>query len=1011
MREGSNSPRDALPFERHHAFIIGIDAYEKVAALETAVSDARRLAEVLSAQQHFEVHAPLLDARGEDIRTLLHSTLRERVHEKDRVFFYFAGHGIAADGDDGPAGYILPADADPARPETLVPMEELQRALAALPCRHLLLVLDCCFSGAFKWSSRYRAVTGLMPKKIYRERFDRFVEDPAWQVLTSAAYDQKALDVIHGGATGDRGRVAAHDETAHSPFAKALFEGLAGAADVRASETGEGDGVITATELYAYIRDQVEPETIEQGQEKRQTPGFFPLKRHDKGEFVFLHPKHRLNLPPTPKRSPYKGLEPFVEDDQLLFYGRDAVLRAMRAKLDLVRLLVVVGDSGTGKSSLVRAGLVPSLRRAGFDVLPVVRPGERPLAALEEALIAATDGKRSVLVVDPLDDAITRCPDPEERRRFDARLREILDSGRVHRVVLTVRSDREPLLDGGALQGDWMEGRFEIPPFSLEDLKEAVVLPTMQEVLIFEPPELVEDIVGSLVGAPGALPLLSLTLNELYEAYRASGRRDRALTREDYEALGGVEGVLRGRARALYESLDPAQRGTLRKVLLRMVSVEGDLSSRRVPIAELDYSEEENPRVEDVVERLVEARLLVRGADFIEAAHPALFTAWKRLHDWIHVAGHDKLVLRERLAPDAEEYARTGNRALLWYDKPQLALAAAELGRPRHGFNARESAFIERSLVRNKRRARLVRFVTFGALLTMLGLTIWAVNERGIAVDNALEAARQAEIAEENARLAEHEKDRALLGLFSALKLNFSGAQPGSVCLHGLCAGAPVGDGDDEAWLVIGRLPATAPSYYPTEVSRDFAAVRQYGLGHVLVYAHDGTTSDPELAPGSDNMIFAENALRWLTPLEEEEGCAEVAVTILLWEGTFIRAEGLRSVAEFIDRRGWELRATSLETLESDLRCAEVLWYLSDWYPPPGFAERAVPAIERFVRDGGGLLVGGLGWSYEQQGGPGRSAAVEPYAANRLGEPFGFAFTGDAFQFQPGQLIPLLSGE
>jgi uncharacterized caspase-like protein len=109
----SNEARDQLPFGQHHAFIIGINAYERVSPLQTAVDDARRLAEVLDEQQHFLVHPPLLDASGGTIRTLLHTTLAEVVGKGDRVFFHFAGHGIALDGDDGPAGYIVPADADP----------------------------------------------------------------------------------------------------------------------------------------------------------------------------------------------------------------------------------------------------------------------------------------------------------------------------------------------------------------------------------------------------------------------------------------------------------------------------------------------------------------------------------------------------------------------------------------------------------------------------------------------------------------------------------------------------------------------------------------------------------------------------------------------------------------------------------------------------------------------------------------------------------------------------------
>jgi hypothetical protein len=104
------------------------------------------------------------------------------------------------------------------------------------------------------------------------------------------------------------------------------------------------------------------------------------------------------------------------------------------------------------------------------------------------------------------------------------------------------------------------------------------------------------------------------------------------------------------------------------------------------------------------------------------------------------------------------------------------------------------------------------------------------------------------------------------------------------------------------------------------------------------------------------------------------------------------------------------LKKTSPDTLEADLECAAVLWYLSDWEPPKGFADFEVPMIEDFVWSGGGLLVGGLGWSYADQGGPGRTAATAPYAADLLGKPFGFAFTRDAFVSPGDTPITLQSG-
>ncbi|MBK6392600.1 MAG: caspase family protein [Saprospiraceae bacterium] len=241
--------------------------------LATAVNDARKIAQVLGEKHQFKVYPPVLDPTRSTLHTLLHETMPGLVGSDDRVVFYFAGHGIASDGDDGPAGYLAPADADPAELKTFIAMTELREALNSLPCRHLLIILDCCFSGAFKWTSGTRSIGSLIPKQIYKERFDRFIHDPAWQVITSAAYDQKALDIVQDRPTGDRGLVASESGEAHSPFALALFEALAGDADARTGR--ESDGLITATELYSYVRDQVEPATIDLGQQNDRLRDFF----------------------------------------------------------------------------------------------------------------------------------------------------------------------------------------------------------------------------------------------------------------------------------------------------------------------------------------------------------------------------------------------------------------------------------------------------------------------------------------------------------------------------------------------------------------------------------------------------------------------------------------------------------------------------------------------------------------------------------------------------------------
>lgn len=598
MPKANTDNKLAKRFENSHAFIIGINDYVHFSKLQTAVNDAQKIGEVLSTQHAFRVYPPLLNANREDIETLLTKTIKEKVGQKDRVFFYYAGHGIADDGDDGPAGYILPADASQSDVNTFVPMALMHEALLSLPCRHVMLVLDCCFSGAFKWSST-RAGGVFRPKKIYQERFDRFIREPAWQVITSSAYDQKALDVLKTDkkALGDRG--TDNDLEDHSPFARALIQGVNGEADAKVQD--EGDGVITATELYAYIRDQVEPQTIGAGEQKRQTPGFFPLKKHDKGEFIFLHPRHRLNLEPIPRENPYRGLTAFEEKHQDLFFGRDKVIRDLQDKVfgddasakeaseelpdtdfSLLnrKMLVVAAASGAGKSSVVKAGLLPRLRREGFNVLPVLRPGEHPINALLKDLqvkdllpegTAAGDvlsgaqlkhwqsqleEKRTVLVIDQYEELITRCTDEVEREKFDLLVKSLLDAAPENQflLIITVRSDFEPQLDKGALQDYWQHGRVTVPWFTPEELREVVVMPTFQVVLIFDPPEIVDEIINEVSQSPGALPLLSYTLSELYEAYKSSGREDRALKADDYRQLGGVRGALRSRADEIYES-------------------------------------------------------------------------------------------------------------------------------------------------------------------------------------------------------------------------------------------------------------------------------------------------------------------------------------------------------------------------------------------------------------------------------------------------------------------------
>lgn len=385
----------ALDFDRSVAIVIGINQYgHGIAPLRTAVADARAIAHRLKEKHDYEVISLLdIDAQLDALQHLIKTELPKHITADSRLLFYFAGHGIAQDGDsgDGPKGYLIPQDAKPGNTRSYLPMVELHDALTDLPCRHFLAIFDCCFAGAFRWSSTRDIL--LTEQVIHRERFDRFRQDPAWQVITSASYDQKAMDVMELQDT--RGVVGQH-----SPFAAALIQALEGAADTSPpAKDGKpaGDGVLTATELYMYLRDTVELLTEDKAQ--RQTPEICALKKHRKGEFIFLTPEHELNLPPAPElnkeNNPYRGLESFNTDDADLYYGRQALIGELTQFVKEHPLTVVLGASGTGKSSLVKAGLIPALKQDTeqvWQILPVMRPGESPLKALSKAILSLETG-------------------------------------------------------------------------------------------------------------------------------------------------------------------------------------------------------------------------------------------------------------------------------------------------------------------------------------------------------------------------------------------------------------------------------------------------------------------------------------------------------------------------------------------------------------------------------------------------------------------------------------------
>ena len=223
---------DKTNFERNLAVVIGIDRYnsDSIHDLSTPVSDARALADLLETEYEYKPQnvIRLFDeaATLTGLQTLLTEILPNQLKptKSDRLIFYFAGHGIPRNGQDGPEGYLVPQDADSQKQDSFLPMSKVYEALSKLECHHLLVILDCCFAGTFRWAGRREMI--LILETVRREHYDRFIRYPAWQVMTSAAHDQEALDVAKL-ASDKRGAVADEKQhELHSPFALALLEGL-----------------------------------------------------------------------------------------------------------------------------------------------------------------------------------------------------------------------------------------------------------------------------------------------------------------------------------------------------------------------------------------------------------------------------------------------------------------------------------------------------------------------------------------------------------------------------------------------------------------------------------------------------------------------------------------------------------------------------------------------------------------------------------------------------------------
>ncbi|MEM6697653.1 MAG: caspase family protein, partial [Bacteroidota bacterium] len=655
-------------FGKSHAFLVGINEYQYESNLRNAINDVEAIAEILreEAVHDFVVHEPLLNATFDELSHLLKVDMPKILEEKDRVLFYFAGHGIATPSREGrPEGYLLPSDATTDRKESdkrMLAMSDLNSALDALPCKHFFLVLDCCFAGAFQWANNKRSNASL-PKKIYRQHFDRYVSDPAWQVLTSSSYDQEAFDST---PRVDTSRNKGQQQ--NSPFATLFMEALRGEADVVPNDQTGGDGLITAHEMYLYIRDKLELQTMNVSNKDRQTPGLFSLSKHDKGQFLFLSPKKECNLPEyKEEENPYKGLQAYDIEDSTRFFGREEEARDLTKAIRLQQLTLIVGATASGKSSLLRAEIIPSMK--DFQTL-FLALNENSFEEINTLLKKFDFSQKTILYLDHLErlhnkfrDSLSDDTQQQACDQLITQLEQLLQQQVNLKIVATIRADVAPELSQIIFADRWEEAKIALKPSTVE-LREIIQGPAHQRQVEFDPTKLVDDILREVKDAPGALPLLSFFMKEMYERMRS--RVDFGVFKqEDYDALGGVLQTLYQRADDFCNALSSTELLTMRAILLRMVykrEENGVLQTRAVLKKELNYTH--SPKngeaightflkpaiVEQVLEKLIAERLIVASTNEkkeirFEPVHDALVLAWPKMELWIEEFGRNNLFL------------------------------------------------------------------------------------------------------------------------------------------------------------------------------------------------------------------------------------------------------------------------------------------------------------------------------------------------------------------------------
>jgi WD40 repeat protein/V8-like Glu-specific endopeptidase/energy-coupling factor transporter ATP-binding protein EcfA2 len=604
------------------------------------------------------------------------------------------------------------------------------------------------------------------------------------------------------------------------------------------------------------------------------------------------HPE--LSAARSSTRPPYRGLEPFLEEHADLFHGRASVVEQLVTAVQTRQLVLVAGPSGSGKSSLVLAGLLPRLRRSATTIVQfrpdprleaatqlaavvvqtldadlstadqlsaitalaadLADPGAETFALLARRLIESADNGELLIFADQFEEVVSGQPDTA--RELLRLILELITAGPAEqrgraqlRAVLTVRSASLDALLTPANANLLNHGTVLLPPMSRAQLREAVTGPLREDA--FEA-GLVERVLDDSGTGHGRLPLVEFVLTRLWE--ESSGN---VLLHADYERLGGVSGALVSYAEEVYQHrLTPDQQQSARTLFGELTRAEpdGGFRLRSARVSELD------PALRPVLDTLAQYRLVVTGraidgAEIVDVTHQALVQEWPRLTDWL-IGDREFRAWQEQLRHDVNQWEEHGRDSGGLLRGGALEAAQRWLAARGDDLSTTQRAYIEASSARRSRDARTWR--TASALIAVLALVVAALGfqawRTSVAQGQELRVQAAQLLGEQAQRQVERgDYETALQLALAAWRTDAS--PPGAY------------EALLQQELIMGMVERIQPDLWSGDLDaieatpdgRTFVTIvtTPAGTSELTVWTRDGDTLESWAAPDSDNVIAA----------------------------------------------------------------------------------------------------------------------------------------------------------